>query len=255
MKAAFTNFRFEKEGGMKQESVFPVMGFSTNAYIIAGEKLALVDPGVPRVVGLAAWVIERSLGRRIEDVGLVIPTHWHVDHVGGLSEVFRRTRADLYASERIAYHLDQGRRIVYPAFSRFINMLRNRRDIEIRPPRIKDLAQINWIGLPLQRGNAFKWKVKGYFKDGDALPGHPDWVVIETPGHTPDSACFWHDKSGTLISGDTLLGGRLGAARNRFLWNDDLYADSVARLKKLNVRRLLPGHGCVIEGKDLLSGI
>jgi glyoxylase-like metal-dependent hydrolase (beta-lactamase superfamily II) len=238
---------------MKREDVFLVIGFSTNAYLISGERIALVDPGTPRVVGLAAKIIERSLGRRIEDVGFVIPTHWHVDHVGGLSEVFRRTRADLYASERIAYHLDQGRRIVYPAFSRFINMLRNRPDIKVKLPRLKDIAQINLIGLPLQRGNTFPWKIKGYFKDGDALPGNPDWVVIETPGHTPDSACFWHDKSGTLISGDTILGGSWGAAPNRFVWNDDLYAESLARLKKLDVRRLLPGHGCVVEGKDLLA--
>ena len=238
---------------MNNEFAIPVLGFSTNAYIIVGDRLTLVDPGTPRVVDLAGKAIARTLNRPLEDVGFVTATHWHVDHIGGLSEVFKRMRADLYLSERIAYHLDQGKRIVYPAFSRFINMLRNRPDVHVTPPHPSDLLKIDLVGLPLQRGNTVKWKVKGYFKDADPLPGHPDWTVIETPGHTPDSVCFWHEKSATLISGDTILGGTLGAAPNRFVWNDDLYAASLARLRKLNVRHLLPGHGCVLEGTDLLA--
>ena len=41
-------------------------------------------------------------------------------------------------------------------------------------------------------------------KDGDHLFGM-ELVVLETPGHTPGSVCFYAEKEGILFSGDTLF--------------------------------------------------
>ncbi|MGJ9423116.1 MBL fold metallo-hydrolase [Aeromicrobium sp. CF3.5] len=74
--------------------------------------------------------------------------------------------------------------------------------------------------------------------------------VVATPGHTTDSVCLLLGSEGTLLSGDTILGrgttiiahpdGALGA-----------YLDSLARIRELIaedlVRRILPGHGPVID--------
>lgn len=32
-----------------------------------------------------------------------------------------------------------------------------------------------------------------------------DWLIIHTPGHTPGSSCFYNEKEGILISGDTVF--------------------------------------------------
>lgn len=74
--------------------------------------------------------------------------------------------------------------------------------------------------------------------------------VIPTPGHTPDSMCLLLPAEGALLTGDTVLGRGTAVVP----WPDgDLgaYLTSLDRLRALAadgaVRRLLPGHGPVVE--------
>ncbi|WP_352303606.1 MBL fold metallo-hydrolase [Kineosporia sp. NBRC 101731] len=79
--------------------------------------------------------------------------------------------------------------------------------------------------------------------------------VVATPGHTADSLSFLLPRSGSLLTGDTVLGrgttvvahpdGRL-----------DAYLNSLERLRDLSgsaeLRYLLPGHGPVLEQPGLV---
>jgi len=48
-------------------------------------------------------------------------------------------------------------------------------------------------------------------KEGDVIKiGNSTLSVIETPGHTPGSVCFYDEKNKILISGDTLFRGSVG---------------------------------------------
>jgi glyoxylase-like metal-dependent hydrolase (beta-lactamase superfamily II) len=82
-------------------------------------------------------------------------------------------------------------------------------------------------------------------KDG-AEVGPSDAVrlqVLHTPGHSPDSACFYLEAEGVLFSGDTLLGGSTTTVH-------DLadYMASLQRLRDLpNLKVICPGHGLLIE--------
>jgi glyoxylase-like metal-dependent hydrolase (beta-lactamase superfamily II) len=74
--------------------------------------------------------------------------------------------------------------------------------------------------------------------------------VIATPGHTTDSTCFLLGAEGTLLSGDTILGrGTTVIAHPDGVLGP--YLDSLAHLRELTeeglVRRILPGHGPVID--------
>lgn len=80
--------------------------------------------------------------------------------------------------------------------------------------------------------------------------GGLDLEVVPTPGHTPDSVCLLLPAEGALLTGDTVLGWGTAVVP----WPDgDLgaYLASLDRLRALaadrGVRRLLPGHGPVIE--------
>ena len=67
--------------------------------------------------------------------------------------------------------------------------------------------------------------------------------VMHTPGHSPDSLCFYLEDEGVLFTGDTILGGTTTAV-------DDLadYLQSLRRLRALgNLRVICPGHGPLIE--------
>src|SRR5689334_3529266 len=67
--------------------------------------------------------------------------------------------------------------------------------------------------------------------------------VIHTPGHSPDSVCYYLEAEGVLFSGDTLLGSTTTTVH-------DLadYMASLQRLRDLpNLKLVCPGHGPVIE--------
>jgi glyoxylase-like metal-dependent hydrolase (beta-lactamase superfamily II) len=65
-----------------------------NCYLLVGEPLTLVDPGmvyadtVDRLAGVLARV-----GRRLEDVAQVVVTHGHPDHFGAAGLVASRSGA------------------------------------------------------------------------------------------------------------------------------------------------------------------
>ena len=72
--------------------------------------------------------------------------------------------------------------------------------------------------------------------------------MIATPGHTDDSICLYHADSATLLSGDEVL-THDGRAWFNPEWVDRrLHAESEERLRALEVRHLLPGHGLPLEG-------
>ena len=41
--------------------------------------------------------------------------------------------------------------------------------------------------------------------EGDALPGHPGWTVMETPGHAQSHIVLWNEENRTMIGGDLVL--------------------------------------------------
>jgi glyoxylase-like metal-dependent hydrolase (beta-lactamase superfamily II) len=50
-----------------------------------------------------------------------------------------------------------------------------------------------------------------YFQEGDKISfGSIEGIVLETPGHSPGSVCFYFPKENRLISGDTLFKGGIG---------------------------------------------
>jgi glyoxylase-like metal-dependent hydrolase (beta-lactamase superfamily II) len=77
--------------------------------------------------------------------------------------------------------------------------------------------------------------------------GDGEFVVIPTPGHAPDHVCFFDRGCGDLYCGDMVrLGGTvvIPAGQGGSLRE---YLASLDRIRALAPRRLLPGHGPVID--------
>jgi hydroxyacylglutathione hydrolase len=145
----------------------------------------------------------------------VVVTHEHLDHVNGLPK-WRQLGGRLAASRQAALKLHDGRDPTSEKFGSHIPAL----------------------------------DVDDVLSDGDHVRlGDRDFTVLETPGHSPGSACYWDEQSGTLFSGDTLFdGGGIG----RFDFPDSnlqqIY-ESILRLGKLPVKVLHCGHGPSTEGE------
>jgi len=71
-----------------------------------------------------------------------------------------------------------------------------------------------------------------------------DWVlkVIETPGHTPGSVCFFDEEKRVLFSGDTLFADGFGRTDLNG-GNPEKMAESLELVESLNWKTLYPGHG------------
>ena len=145
----------------------------------------------------------------------VAVTHEHLDHVNGIPK-WQQLGAKVAASQAAACKLRDGRDPTSEMFG----------------GRIPAVA------------------VDQVLADGEALRlGDRDFAVVAVPGHSPGSACYWDEKSGTLFSGDTLFAeGGIG----RFDFPDgDLEKErqAIARLAKLPVKALHCGHGPSVEGE------
>jgi hydroxyacylglutathione hydrolase len=191
-------------------------GWDCNQFLVKDPKsnaFDMVDAGhgldFDRVLADVSAVIDPKRVRS------VVVTHEHLDHVNGLPK-WRQLGARLVASQGAALKLHDGRD---PTSERF----------GARIPAID---------------------VDDVVADGDTVRlGNVDFAVLATPGHSPGSACYWHEGSGTLFSGDTLFAeGGIG----RFDFPDgDLAteAESILRLGRLPVRVLHCGHGDSLEGE------
>ena len=71
--------------------------------------------------------------------------------------------------------------------------------------------------------------------------------VVPTPGHSPDHLCFHDRESGDLYCGD--LARRGGTIVIPVSKGGDLraYLASLRRVRDLNPKRLLPGHGPIVD--------
>lgn len=83
--------------------------------------------------------------------------------------------------------------------------------------------------------------------DGDVIRG-PGYTLhaLHTPGHAPDHICFYLEEERALFTGDVILGvGTTVIPRE----GGDLgqYLDSLRRLQGLDLAKIYPGHGPVIE--------
>lgn len=178
---------------------------SAHAWVVKGDHLTVViDTGSAERSGVLEAGL-RQMGLAPGDVGLVLHTHEHFDHVGG-NGIFP-------ASTLIAAHASAARKIAEG--DRFVTMLTGP---AVRRPAIllTDSACIDLGGITLR--------------------------ALHTPGHTSGSTCFLEPDAGLLFSGDTLFaGGVLSYIAESGSLGD--YIASLERIGCLKLERILPGHG------------
>src|SRR3954468_24365461 len=71
--------------------------------------------------------------------------------------------------------------------------------------------------------------------------------IMPTPGHSPDHLCFFDRESGDLYCGDLARRGGTIVIPARKGGDLRAYLDSLKRMRDLAPRRLLPGHGPIVD--------
>lgn len=212
-----------------------------NCYLLPGDPVTLVDPGmmIPEsLAALEALLAEAGLG--VADVQQVFVTHGHPDHYGAAGWVAERAGATVLcgAAER---HKLLGHRS--PEYLALLIDLGMPKDLVDQWP---DLRKSNQALIHVPAEHALESR-----GDGDILAaGGQQWTVVETPGHTASHLSLWHEESRVLFSGDHLLPHVTpnpvlepqdeAPGRRRSLME---YLDTLGRFTALDPGVVLPGHG------------
>ena len=91
-------------------------------------------------------------------------------------------------------------------------------------------------------------KVDRSIGDGDTIDGTEFRLeVLHTPGHAPNHLCFHLEEERMLFTGDTILGGMYSVVSPSTGGDMAEYMETLARLRKMRLRSIAPGHGALIE--------
>jgi glyoxylase-like metal-dependent hydrolase (beta-lactamase superfamily II) len=209
--------------------IFPVPMGNNNAYLIKGEKgYILVDAGL-KGSQAAIYKVLQQLNAPPRDIKLIIATHSHHDHTGGMSDIRKETGAPVLAQEEEAHWLRNGKSgcpqgTVF--LSRVISFLANtflasRGDYDPVDPDI----------LIKESFSLEEYGVQG--------------KVIHTPGHTQGSVCVILEEEGkrNCICGDTFFNVFPVSVYPLFADDEKILRESWKKIRALNCSSFYPGHG------------
>ena len=213
-------------------------------YVLSGDRLVLIDSGMPSTPEEVYRPAISELGRRPDEVRLLVITHADADHVGGNGAVRR-----LFPNALIACHANDARWCSEPAA-----IMAERYDafgpygLRYDQAVLEMLA--SWMGpaepmdLLLRGGERLR-------REGD------DWLtVLHVPGHTPGHVCLYNPRHRYALVGDAVFGSsQLDTAGNRSApppyTSVDAYRGTIQTLESLEIDLLLTCHYPVMRGEEV----
>jgi glyoxylase-like metal-dependent hydrolase (beta-lactamase superfamily II) len=232
-----------------------------NCYLIDDDPLTLVDTGPNS--GKALDELEQGLaqlGRRIEDLELIVLTHQHVDHLGLMAILARRSGAQIAGLHSLGPYLEN--------FSASANADDEFAEQVMRRHGVPDdvATALRAVGMAFRSFGA-SGRIDRPLNDGEVLSLRDrDLRVLHRPGHSPSDTLLFDERTGLMLGGDHLLGhissnplisrpldgapvGTDAPARPQALVQ---YMESMRLTREMPVAIVLPGHGDPISDHSAL---
>lgn len=210
-----------------QIEIIPVsLGF-VKSFLVKGDRTVIVDAGLK---GSSKKILKamEAHGIKPSDVSLLLITHAHGDHTGGLKELKELTHAPVAVHISEAQYLANGESSPALLHSRMMKMMsvffRGQRVDSVQPDVLVD----GRLGL------------NGYGVDG---------YVFSTPGHSPGSVTLV-TKEGEAITGDMVGGGVKPALPGVYHDLQTLKA-SIGSLSQHAITKIHTSHGGVYSLRDV----
>jgi len=200
----------------------------TNCYIIRHKGVILIDTGVP---GKAGSFVKACRKQNIlpEEIGLILITHAHWDHIGSAKDIKELTGAKLALHineqewlEKPAIHIPPGATAWGRTFSKIMFSVRKR--IKLQPVK---------VDIPLKSNN---FSLSDY-----GIPGE----IIYTPGHSTGSTSILLE-TGEAFVGDLAMNAfpmRLNPGLPIFADSLEIVKESWRNLLNRGAKKVYPAHG------------
>ncbi len=207
----------------------------------------LVDAGLPFSAALIRRWAEKNFSAPPRQIVL---SHGHFDHVGAAGELAAEWNALIYAH-----------RLEFPYLTG---------NLEYPPPNVgaggglMSLLSPLYPRRPIDLGARLRELPVADAREG-AIDAMPEWLVVQTPGHTPGHVSFFRPDDRVLIAGDAFCTTKpesffeAALAQQPELHGPPSYftsdwtraGQSVRKLAALEPRVIAPGHGKPLAGDGL----
>lgn len=187
-----------------------------NTYLIkTNGKNILIDPGLASFFDHVNQGLE-ELKMSINDIDLVICTHAHPDHIDALR---------LFDNAVTLFAMNETEWLMFK-------------------------NEVSYYG-DLMNENINRLSPDFYLIDGKLNVGEIILEVFHTPGHTPGSITLYWRETGALFTGDLIFKDGFGRT-DLPGGNGSQIKDSINKMAGLGAEWLLPGHGNLISGADMV---
>lgn len=206
----------------------PFPGCWTGVALVCGQQNILIDSGgCAETVDSCIVPALRELGLTLESIDVLALTHTHGDHVGGAARMKAlnpRLKLAAYAESR----------------ERIENPLAYSRQIRARFPEHSPKPPDTLDGLPLDIA----------LLDGEQIG---PLRLIHTPGHDTDTVCYLDERTGTLITGDSLQLNGTVSQGCALLMNLPGYQGSLRKLMNMPISNIVCGHPYLPLGAEAIG--
>lgn len=221
-----------------------------NCYLIEDDPLVLIDPGPHSVEALEELdAVLAARGHRVEEVGLVLVTHQHLDHSGMAGAVAERAGADLACLAPLADMLADIETALEVDDDYQVQVMLLNGVPEETALTLRDIsASFRRFAVPA--------RVTRRLEEGDtiALGSGRTLRTLHVPGHSPTDTIFLDEERAIAVAGDHLIArissnpvihrpiaGSTDPARRVPVLAT--YLDSLRRTRELDISLVLSGHG------------
>jgi len=195
--------------------VYPERGMlDANTYVIRGAETLVIDPGSLQTIQDKLREMTAD-GIKPEDITAITITHLHPDHYWAATALQQATGAEIVIPRMQEAFIEQ--------FIDDANRLFGMQGLEFTPSRFIEDGKLEISGRTLE--------------------------LVHSPGHSPESFCYYDPDIKFLACGDVIFDHNIGRTDLPGGNAGELKA-SINALSDLEIEYLLPGHMGVVQGRE-----